>query len=200
MDPFDVWIPFLLILGKCYSNVELWGGSDDSLTETGRLQAETLGKDWADTHIDHLLSSPLQRAHDTAKALSSHNEGHSEIIVNPLLEERRFGDIAYRVMQSNALPLRDRSPTQDGESMNMVAMRAEAITRMILREYAIELSEIPEFFLKKKTTDTPAVLPDGVPHVVIVSHNGFLMEFYDKLYSWGREHLSTKSEWGNAHW
>ena len=95
MDPFDVWIPFLLILGKCYSNVELWGGSDDSLTETGQLEAETLGKDWANTHIDHLLSSPLQRAHDTAKALSSHNEGHSEIIVNPLLEERKFGDYYY---------------------------------------------------------------------------------------------------------
>jgi probable phosphoglycerate mutase len=82
----------------------------------------------------------------------------------------------------------------------MVATRAEAIIRMILGDYAAYLSEAPGFFLEKKMTDTPAVLPDGIPHIVIVSHNGFLMEFYDKLYSWGREHVATKSDWKNADW
>jgi hypothetical protein len=82
----------------------------------------------------------------------------------------------------------------------MVASRAESATRWILNNYAVKLSEPPQFFLEKKTTDTPAVLPDGIPHVVIVSHNIFLMELYEKLISWQSKYLETKCHWENADW
>jgi len=85
--------------------------------------------------------------------------------------------------------------------MDMVAFRAEMTICLILSNYAVNLSEAPEFFLEKKMTDIPAVLPDGIPHVVIVSHNIFLMmELYEKLHSWGREHSETDCNWKNAGW
>src|SRR6266568_8170248 len=83
------------IVRKCEGNVNTSWEADDApnpLTATGRHQADSLGRDWADARIDHLLSSPLQRAHDTAKALSSHNEGHPEIVIHPILVERRYGN------------------------------------------------------------------------------------------------------------
>ena len=70
--------------------------------------------------------------------------------------------------------------------MDTVAARAEAIIRSIL-SYGVKLSEAPEFFLEKKRTGVPNVLPDGIPHVVIVSHNVLLMELYEKLRSWGKD-------------
>jgi broad specificity phosphatase PhoE len=183
------------------------------LTELGRDQADSLGRNWADTRIDHLLSSPYQRAHDTAKALSSHNKGHPEIVINHGLVERRYGRKVHRLMprdsQAGSLALegtlygpisRYHCPAEGGESMNMVAWRAESIIRMILKTYAVNLSQAPEFFVEKKATDTPAVLPDGIPHVVIVSHNIFFMELYEKLNSWGKEHLETNCHWNNANW
>jgi len=97
-------------------------------------------------------------------------------------------------------PSRSHCPAEGGESMNMVANRAEAIILLILNTYAVDLSEAPQSFLEKKTADTPAVLPDEIPHVVIVSHNVFLMELYEKLRSWGRTHSETDCHWKNAAW
>jgi hypothetical protein len=94
---------------------------------------------------------------------------------------------------------RDHCPAE-GESKNMVALRAENLIRLILLKYAVDLSEAPEFFLEKKTTDTPAVLPDGIPHVVIVSHNVFFMELYEKIKYWRKGHRETDSHWRNAEW
>jgi probable phosphoglycerate mutase len=90
---------------KCEGNVTggSWKGDDapSPLTEAGRHQAELLGKNWKDTRIDHLVSSPLSRAHDTAKALSDHNEGHPEVVLNSLLVERRYGSVVPRLMRDD---------------------------------------------------------------------------------------------------
>lgn len=209
----------LLVLAKCEGNVGSPSRADDSpnpLTPRGQLQADSLGRDWAGTHIDRLISSPYQRAHDTAKALSSHHEGHPEIEIHPSLVERRYGGKVHRLMiwdreaafeelrgkpsYSRGPISRVHCPAEGGESMETVALRAEFIIRRVLTADAVKLSEPPGFFLEKKTADTPAVLPDGIPHVVIVSHNVFLMELYDKLYSWGKEHLETECDWRNADW
>jgi probable phosphoglycerate mutase len=84
--------------------------------------------------------------------------------------------------------------------LNTVAWRGQAIIRLILHSYGVNLSEAPEFFLNKKTTATPAVLPDGIPHVVMVSHNVFLSELYEELQSWGGEHLQTDCDYKNTSW
>ena len=207
------------IVRQCEGNLNTseWLADDapNPLTAMGQHQADTLGKAWADTRIDYLLSSPLQRAHDTAKALSSHNEGHPKVITKNSLVERKYGGKVHQLMQWDrqaaqiALrgwssrygpPSRSHCPAEGGESMDMVARRAERIIRLILAIHAVDLSEAPQFFLEKKTTDTPAVLPDGIPHVVIVSHNVFLMELYEKLRSWGRAHSETNCNWRNAAW
>jgi probable phosphoglycerate mutase len=79
-------------------------------------------------------------------------------------------------------------------------LRAEVFIRSILAKYGVTRSDAPEFLLNKKTTEKPDVLPDGIPHVVIVSHNVFLMEFYEKLKSWGGEWQITNCDYRNAEW
>ena len=64
---------------------------DDPLTERGRKQAEHLGKDWKDVHIDVLYSSTLQRAHDTALQISTQNHACPEVEKSPLFVERKMG-------------------------------------------------------------------------------------------------------------
>jgi probable phosphoglycerate mutase len=44
------------------------------------------------------------------------------------------------------------------------------------------------------------VLPEGVPHVVVVSHGGFLAEFYDSMYGWNEARGMTTCDYGNADW
>ncbi|KAM6493749.1 Histidine phosphatase superfamily [Amanita muscaria] len=205
---------------QCASNANqsVWYGDDvpNPLTDAGRLQAKSLGKNWEDTRIDYLLSSPLERALCTANTLSDHNEGRPEVVIHPNLVERRYGAKVARLMRYNdeaaQEALRGQSayspepisrlhrPPEGGESMAMVALRAEGIIRMILSKHGVKLSEAPEFLRDEKTTTTPAILPDGIPHVVIVSHNVFLMELYEKLYSWGEDHVETSCDWKNANW
>jgi probable phosphoglycerate mutase len=205
---------------KCHSNINgrkesIEDDGPDPLTENGRFQAETLGKNWADTRIDLLVSSPLTRAHDTAKALSDHNKGHPKIVTLHELVERKYGRKVLRLMRGDygaarfeltgktphgSGPLsRFHTPAEGGESLDDVAQRAERIIRLILSK-GVDLSEAPEFFLNKKTTDTPSVLPDGIPHVVIVSHNVFLGELYDKLKYWGGNYRMTACDYRNAAW
>jgi probable phosphoglycerate mutase len=84
--------------------------------------------------------------------------------------------------------------------LNTVTLRGEIFIRSILNTHGVNLSEAPEFFLNKKTTATPAVLPDGIPHVVIVSHNVFLSELYEKLQYWGKEYSLTDCDYKNTSW
>ncbi|KIL59049.1 hypothetical protein M378DRAFT_15080 [Amanita muscaria Koide BX008] len=204
---------------QCVGNANhVWyaDGAPNPLTDAGRLQAKSLGENWEDTRIDYLLSSPLERALSTANTLSNHNKGRPEVVTHPDLVERRYGDKVVRLMgydkvagaeelrgksRYSSEPLsRFHSPAEGGECMAAVASRAEAIIRMILSTHGVKLSEAPEFMLDKKTTTTPAILPDGIPHVVIVSHNVFLMELYEKLKSWGNNHVQTICHWKNADW
>jgi broad specificity phosphatase PhoE len=185
------------------------------LTEVGRSQAEALGKEWANTRIDYLTSSHLERAHDTAKALSDHNEGHPEVHIEPLLEERRYGRRVPELMRYDSTAGREEltgrsaysleggikrshRPAEGGESLEGVALRGESIIRLLLHRGVI--SEPPEFLTNKETTTAPAVLPDGIPHVVIVSHNIFLSELYEKLRYWRGGYKETTCHYRNASW
>ena len=54
------------------------GGStlegDNHLTNLGNEEAECLGKNWSDVHIDALHTSTLECAYDTALAIAKHNK------------------------------------------------------------------------------------------------------------------------------
>jgi uncharacterized phosphatase len=68
------------------------GHSETPLTKEGRLQAKLAGKYAKKLAIDHVVSSPLSRALDTAKIIAK-EMGYPEdkIEVNPLFIERYFG-------------------------------------------------------------------------------------------------------------
>lgn len=80
--------------GQSQLNVEhrVAGTTDTPLTAEGRRQAKAAGKAAKDIGIDYIISSPLSRAHDTAKLIAK-EIGYPEdkIEVNPLFIERHFG-------------------------------------------------------------------------------------------------------------
>jgi broad specificity phosphatase PhoE len=189
------------------------------LTERGRLQAEELGQKWTGTRIDYLVSSPIERAHDTAKALSNHNTGHPEVHINNDLIERKFGRKVARLMaqglvreareemtglsyfgpRPQALSLIHR-PDEAGESFSDLSTRVQRLVSSVLQYLSVKLSGPPEFFLERKNTTDPTDLPDGVPHVVVVSHNHFLVELYETMHSWRKQHRRTSCDYRNAAW
>lgn len=69
-------------------------GSDTPLAPEGRDQAKAAGIAAKDLHIDYIISSPLIRAHDTARIIAK-EIGYPEdkIEVNSLLLERHFGPL-----------------------------------------------------------------------------------------------------------
>ncbi|HEY8886393.1 MAG TPA: histidine phosphatase family protein [Candidatus Microsaccharimonas sp.] len=72
------------------------GQQDVPLTEKGREQAREAGREIVTRgiHIDHIICSPLARAHDTAR-LIAHEISYPEaaITVNDLVIERSFGTL-----------------------------------------------------------------------------------------------------------
>lgn len=70
----------------------------------------------------------------------------------------------------------------------------------LLEKYAKKLDEPPKEFLDKVVIDSPNELPTSIPHVVVVSHNRFLSEFYDSMYGWNKVHRMTTCTYDNADW
>lgn len=69
----------------------LQGSVDIELNENGKELAIITGQNLADTHIDIIFSSPLKRAHETAKLIK--NSRDIEIIVDDRLRELNFGSM-----------------------------------------------------------------------------------------------------------
>ena len=78
--------------GQTNWNVEnrFQGHTNTHLTELGKKQAENLALSLKDIHLDAILSSPLQRAIDTASIINQYK--HLPISIEPRLIERSFGD------------------------------------------------------------------------------------------------------------
>jgi probable phosphoglycerate mutase len=190
---------------------------DDPLTEHGRKQAERLGKDWKDVHIDVLYSSTLQRAHDTALQISTQNHTCPEVEKSPLFVERKKGQAVIEWAlagnleragelyaglsryQSGASP-RAYRPPRGGESTNDVAYRAMLSLSILLARHGTDLEEPPKDFVDKVNTHSPDILPKGIPHVVVVSHNIFMSELYESMLGWNTSHRMTTCEYSNADW
>ena len=189
----------------------------DYLTEYGREQAERLGKDWRDVHIDVLHASTLQRAHDTALPIAKHNHNATlEVITDDRYVERKMGQAVIDALhagdseratlytglspgQSGTTP-RGYQPPGGGESPNGVALRARLSLMKPLRKHGKELDEPPREFVDKTVIYSPNVLPEGIPHVVVVSHNIFLAELYESMFGWNSDHRMTTCHYRNADW
>jgi probable phosphoglycerate mutase len=190
----------------------------DTLTEYGRQQAERLGKEWRDVHIDVLHSSTLQRAHDTALQIAKHNHNATlEVVTDDQYVERKMGQAVIDAINegrierasdlytglwrgSSGVTPRGYRPPDGGESPNDVAMRAMFGLLRLLHKYGKELDEPPREFVDMTVIDSPSVLPEGIPHVVVVSHNIFLSELYESMFSWAENHRMTTCDYRNAQW
>lgn len=82
---------FLVRHGEVDANKDLryLGRRDDPLNATGRAQAGTLGDAFAPLAIDSVLSSPLQRATTTARAIAM--ASRLDVETDPRLIELDFG-------------------------------------------------------------------------------------------------------------
>lgn len=66
--------------------------TDTPLAPEGRAQAKKAGVLARDLGLDIIVSSPLRRAHDTAKIIAKYAGVPPEkVLVNPLLKERSYG-------------------------------------------------------------------------------------------------------------
>ena len=94
---------FFIRHGESESNLaDVSGGRTDvPLTDKGILQAEEAGKSIKESgiHFDLIISSPMQRAHDTAKGIASHLDYNvDEIEILQDLIERDFGELDNKNM------------------------------------------------------------------------------------------------------
>lgn len=146
------------------------GQMETHLTDTGREQAQMLGKYLEDTQtkFDRVYSSDLIRAYETCKIICS---SHYEIIKNQLLRERSFGVLqgspldmlkseAYKAGhdESNFTQFRP----EGGETMEEVLDRIQKFCKMVLFPIAEHSS-----------------------HILIVTHGGVIKEFMKLFKKYG---------------
>ena len=105
------------------------GHTDIALDETGLLQAEKIGKRFANEKIDIIYSSDLSRAAKTAQAIGRHH--NAEIVLTPDLRERNLGEfegrfyheISQELDHYNAL----KQPLPGGESSDQAFCRISSV-------------------------------------------------------------------------
>lgn len=112
------------------------GRTDAPLTELGRHQAAALAEKTRDLGIDLIISSPLQRALDTAKAVSG--ACGAPILTDDRLIEQDYGiyegvDRKDEGFQSNKRLFAYRYP--QGESMMQLAARVYGLLEDVKRQY-----------------------------------------------------------------
>ncbi|KIM90661.1 hypothetical protein PILCRDRAFT_811113 [Piloderma croceum F 1598] len=189
---------------ECHSNVSDTVGIEDSLTEYGREQAERLGNNWKDVHIDALHASTMQRAHDTALRIAKHNHDTTlKVTTDDRYEEWNRGFTSASNLNAETMGLetnRDHRPC-GGESLDDVASRARLSLTMLLTKYGKELDDYPKEFLDKNEIDSPNDLPQDLPHIVLVSHKIFLTELYYSMVGWntGCPYIMTR-DYKNVDW
>ncbi|KAE9394120.1 phosphoglycerate mutase-like protein [Gymnopus androsaceus JB14] len=204
LKPWRCLVISLVRHGQAQSNTDLvWrAGPDSPLTYKGRIQAQRLGEAWANVRIDRLLSSHLIRAVDTAQAISDNNKHRPVVIQQVNLQERKTGSVVESLRRQGrddeaSIELRgwgeddtiDRhhTPGGGGESLETVAERAKLFIFSCMAKYGVDTLENPEEFDVGRWESTPEDLPEGLPHVVVVSHNIFLCELYEMILYWHRQ-------------
>ena len=118
----------------------LQGQSDGPLNETGKAQVQALGIALKNMEITVALSSDLQRARDTALAISAHHAG-LEVKQMVVLRECSVGVLDghpaaeyHQALADSNLPLAEFRP-QGGETFAEVRKRAATFLEMVEEEY-----------------------------------------------------------------
>jgi broad specificity phosphatase PhoE len=114
-------------------DLRLQGSSDIPLNETGIRQAELAAKYLNASDWDLVLSSPLSRAHDTAKTVAA--ELGLDLVIVPELIERSFG-VAEGMSHSEWRTLYESHAEIPGiESLEALQSRSESLLIQLATEY-----------------------------------------------------------------
>lgn len=104
------------------------GSTDTPLVQKGKEQASRAGKKAKDLGIDHIISSPLSRAYDTAKIIADEiGYPQDKIEVNPLFTERNFGAME----KMPYMPDIDFDGIADAEKLNVFLARAKQAVKYL---------------------------------------------------------------------
>lgn len=114
-------------------DLRLQGSSDIPLNETGIKQAELAAKHLNSADWDLVLSSPLSRAHETAKIVAG--ELGLNLVIVPELIERSFG-VAEGMSHTEWRTLYESHADIPGlEGLEDLQIRSEALLRLLASEY-----------------------------------------------------------------
>lgn len=86
---------YIIRHGQSIANLEGRFGMDTELTELGKKQAKETAEKFKDIHFDAAFSSPLIRAHETAKIIAK--EHNLAVHTREALRERKEGAIDGRI-------------------------------------------------------------------------------------------------------
>jgi len=113
--------------GESQANIDrvFAGVMDSPLTEKGRRSAEAEGRRLAEAGCtyDLIISSPLSRAVETAQIIAAETNCKEPIIIESLLLERSFGDLAGRPWNSIIDETSDSIIKAGGESIDAMEKR-----------------------------------------------------------------------------
>lgn len=125
--------------------LRLQGREDIALNERGRQQARQCGKAIKTLKVDMIVSSPLQRAEETAKIIGE-SLGSHQIIVDSDIIERDFGE-------ASGMTYQEKNKKYENQKIPGFEEKEVLLTRMVraLNKYQ-------------------AAYPNG--HVLMVSHGG----------------------------
>lgn len=125
--------------GESVANVDAVsaGWSDVPLTSKGRQQAKQVGNQIkrVGLNFDMIISSPLSRALDTAKAIARVNDFPEDaIVIVPELREKSSGSLELGPLQDIFAKTEEQLVGLGGESAQVFQERVERAQRIIHRE------------------------------------------------------------------
>lgn len=127
----------LLRHGQTDWNIDfrLQGITDTQLNETGIAQAHSVGKHLIGTVWDAILSSPLARAHETARIVCE-EAGFNPPIISNLLLERSFGEAEGLTHDEWRANYPDPHSVPGAETLDELADRSWALLDSLAQDYA----------------------------------------------------------------
>ena len=109
-------------------------GSDRQLTGTGRRQAESIGLRLRQERIQAIYSSPLQRALNTARAISRHHQ--VEVQIEPSLNEIDAGEMEGILVKKIGSYLNQLVASERGDKSISGLYGGEALTEVQRRAWS----------------------------------------------------------------
>ncbi|KAF8642473.1 hypothetical protein AX16_009474 [Volvariella volvacea WC 439] len=220
--PRPLWLTVSFIRhAECESNRDYRKVEEpNNLTERGKLQASQLRDKWSNVRMDAIYSSDVVRTRETASTLLGSRSGHLTVQEHHDLVEQEHGPVVMNYFKSGDIEYADMerrgniyAPYQSrrehrptgGESANDVAERAQYRFLRIMFDRGVPLDQVPaeskEDFNRINTWGDVNHVPEGIPHIVMVSHNILLSELYESLHMWNDScHKEMATEYRNAEW